>query len=153
MFHVLCVFLITYGVLNSVLFLNTVSIVTCFLLNWFPGVFLSMCLYSVVFIPCCLVFSIQIVYFTVTGCVLLYRLFVVFKHRPEEFFVSVNVYDSEGKLIESREYSGVKQVVFNKCTVVVSKHLKLDPLVIVAEVEKPRVDYRESGLLYISSEV
>lgn len=82
----------------------------------------------------------------------MFRLFIIFHYKPEEFSISIRIYDDKGKLIDSREYSGVKQIVFNNCRVIVSRHLKPEPLVIVVETIKPKIDFRENNLLYISSE-
>ncbi|MET1160791.1 MAG: hypothetical protein ABWW65_07515 [Thermoprotei archaeon] len=82
----------------------------------------------------------------------MYKLMVVLKHKPEEYNVTVNKYDSEGKLVETTSYNGVKQVVFRTREVYIARQLSLNPLVVITHAEKPKTGLRGSGVLYIVDE-
>ncbi|MEM0380748.1 MAG: hypothetical protein QW607_09600 [Desulfurococcaceae archaeon] len=78
------------------------------------------------------------------------RLFIVLEYKPEEFDVSISLYNEEGKLVESKEFSRVKQIVIDNCRVLVSKHLKNKPFVLIAEAFRFNIDLKENSLLYIN---
>jgi len=75
---------------------------------------------------------------------------VYLKHKPEEYDALVYVYGDDGKLAETRTYSGVKQVVFKTGEVRVSRQLASNPIALVTRAVKPVVELREGSILYIA---
>lgn len=86
------------------------------------------------------------------GVTLLYRLIVIFQHKPEEYDVKIDVYGEDGKLVETREYNSIKQVIFRVREILISRQLSEKPFTIVVEAVKPRIDPRGDNLLYIIDE-
>ncbi|GEM_PF-918124 len=82
----------------------------------------------------------------------MYRLMIMLRYKPEEYHVKIYVYNGVGKLVDTREYNGVKQVILKTKEVLVSRQLSLEPFTIVTCAEKPRIDFRENSLLYVLDE-
>lgn len=77
------------------------------------------------------------------------KVVISLKHRPEEYEVKIRIYGNDGKLIDTREYNGIKQVVIRAREVRISRQIAPDPLVLVLDAEKPDVEVKEGSLLYI----
>ncbi len=82
----------------------------------------------------------------------MYKLMVIMEHRPEEYVVTINMYSGEGKLVETKSYEGVKQVVLRAREVSIAKQLSPQPIVLIVSIDKPRIDFKENSLLYIVDE-
>jgi len=79
----------------------------------------------------------------------MYKLLVSITHHPEEYVVEINMYNDEGRLVDTRRYNGVKQVVFKTPEVRLSNQLSPKPVVLIVSAEKPVIDLKENTLLYI----
>ncbi len=77
------------------------------------------------------------------------KIFVSLKHKPEEYIVKLRIYDDNGKLVDSKEYEGVKQLVIRARETRISRQLAPEPYTLVIDVEKPRIELKENTLLYI----
>jgi hypothetical protein len=73
-------------------------------------------------------------------------------HKPESYVVMVKTYSDDGRLLSEEKYSSVKQVIIRSGEVRLSRQLSPQPLVIVVDAVKPRVELRENTLLYIIDE-
>lgn len=71
--------------------------------------------------------------------------------RLEEYNVTLYIYDSSGKLVESKQYSGIKQVVIRSPEVRISRQLFYDEIAVVIELRNPKVELKEGGILYVLS--
>jgi len=81
-----------------------------------------------------------------------YKVIVSLKHKPEEYTVKINLYGENGELLETREYEGIKQLTINSPEVRISRQLSPNPMVLVIDAYKPKIELREKTLLYIIDE-
>ncbi|MCI4461910.1 MAG: hypothetical protein JHC12_02985 [Thermogladius sp.] len=66
----------------------------------------------------------------------------------EEYSVRVYHYDEEGRLVESREFQGVKSIVIKAGLVSISRQLAREPVTLVVDVDKPEITLAD-GILRI----
>ncbi len=78
------------------------------------------------------------------------KLIISLKHKPEEYDVKIKIYGSDGKLLDTKEYSGIKQLVIRSKEVRISRQIAPDPFVLIIDAEKPDIEVKEGSLLYIS---
>ncbi len=77
------------------------------------------------------------------------KIMVALYHKPEEYRVVVSIYDSEGRLAKEEEFKGIKQVILYTDEVRVSAQLANQPIVLIAELDKPVYNVKEGTLLAI----
>jgi hypothetical protein len=71
------------------------------------------------------------------------------KHRPENYDVTVEVYDENGKLVEKKEHEGIKQIVVRGGEVRISRQIAGSPTVIVINAEKPELKVKAGSIIYV----
>lgn len=77
------------------------------------------------------------------------KIMIYLKPLIEEYDVRIYVYSDEGKLLDTKNYIKVKQVVLRTKEIRVSRQIFYDQLAMIAETTNPRIDYKEGGVLYI----
>lgn len=77
------------------------------------------------------------------------RAIMYLRHHPDNYSVEINVYNEEGKLVESLAYNEVKQVIIEGCEVRVNRQLSRDPTAMVLSASELKINHREGSLLYI----
>ncbi len=73
-------------------------------------------------------------------------------YKPEEYNVKIAIYNDEGKLEESREYKGVKQVVLRVPETRISRQIADSPVVLVVHGEKPIIELKAGNILVVEDE-
>lgn len=74
------------------------------------------------------------------------------KHKPEEYSVSIRIYDDGGFLVKEEKYDHIKQVIIKAGEVRLSRQISPEPFVIVIDAEKPSITIKEETLLFIIDE-
>lgn len=77
------------------------------------------------------------------------KVMVYLKPMLEEYEVRLYLYNEEGKLIDVKSYTRVKQIVVRAEEVRVSRQIFHEQLAMIIESSSPRVEYRDGGVLYI----
>ncbi|MEM0000024.1 MAG: hypothetical protein QXH02_00395 [Desulfurococcaceae archaeon] len=77
------------------------------------------------------------------------KVIVYVKPKFEEYEVKVYTYDADGKLVDERVFSSVKQVVIRSPETRLSKQLFHEYVALIVDAEKPRIEVRKEGVLYI----
>ena len=77
------------------------------------------------------------------------RVFISLNHKPEKYDVAISIYSEQGRLVEEREYRGVKQVVLKAREVRVSAQLASNPIVLIAELDNPSIEVVGEDILSI----
>lgn len=85
-----------------------------------------------------------------TGDYVMVKLLISLKHKPEKYDVKIRIYGSDGKLLDAKEYNGIKQLVIRAKEVRISRQIAPDPLVLILDTGKPDIEVKEGSLLYIS---
>ncbi|RLG81386.1 MAG: hypothetical protein DRO13_01350 [Thermoprotei archaeon] len=82
----------------------------------------------------------------------MYKVVITLSHKPEEYRVKLSLYNGEGKLVREEEYNGVKRVVLRVPEIAIARQLSSEPLVLCADAKSPRIEFRESSVLYVVDE-
>lgn len=69
----------------------------------------------------------------------------------EEYDVKIYIYDDDGRLVESKNFNKVKQIILRTREIRVSRQIFYEQLALVIDSDSPRIEYREGGILYISN--
>jgi len=77
------------------------------------------------------------------------KIITYLKPKFEEYDVEIYVYGDEGKLIERKTATHVKQVVIKAPEVRISRQLFHEYTALIIESKTARVDVKEDGLIYI----
>lgn len=64
----------------------------------------------------------------------------------EEYSVRLYHYDGEGRLVESREFQGVKSIVIKASLISISRQLAREPFTLVVDVDKPEITIADGTL-------
>ncbi len=80
------------------------------------------------------------------------KILVSLQYKPEEYDVKLGIYNDEGKLVDSREYKGIKQVVLKVPETRISRQIADSPVVLVVHAEKPNVGLRAGNILVVEDE-
>lgn len=74
---------------------------------------------------------------------------VYIKPKLEEYDVKIYFYGIDGKLVNSKEFNGIKQIVIKSQEVRVSRQIFHEYLALIVETTEPKVETKEGSLLYI----
>lgn len=77
------------------------------------------------------------------------KVMIYVKPKFEEYEVRVYTYDANGKLIEERGFSSVKQIVIRCPEIRLSRQLFHEYIALIANTETPKVEIKEGGILYV----
>lgn len=77
------------------------------------------------------------------------RAMVYLRHRPDSYSVEVNIYNEEGRLVESLAFDELKQIIIEGCEVRINRQLSRDPLAMVITANELKISHKEGSLLYI----
>jgi hypothetical protein len=77
------------------------------------------------------------------------KVIVYLKPKFEEYDVEVYVYDVYGRLVDKRSIEHVKQLVIKAPEIRVSRQLFHEYTALLVDADKPRIDFKEGGLVYI----
>ncbi len=80
------------------------------------------------------------------------KIIISLKHKPEEYDVSLRIYNEDGKLVKEDEYKGIRQVVIHTREVRISRQISPSPTVLVVDAEKPVIKLVENNILYVEEE-
>lgn len=80
---------------------------------------------------------------------MVYRVILAVYYGIEEYSVRASVYDGDGRLVEEREFSGVKRITISSSKVHLSAQLSSRPFTLVIETEKPTIKLRDKNILVI----
>ena len=80
---------------------------------------------------------------------MLSKVLVYLTPKPEEYDVVLYIYSEEGKLLESKEYRGVKQIVIKSSEVRISRQIFHEQIALFVEASRPEIELRSGSLLYI----
>ena len=81
--------------------------------------------------------------------ILVYRIILALYHRIEEYSVRASIYDSNGRLVEEKEFDGVKRVSIINSNIHVSAQLSSRPFTLIIETEKPSIRLKDKNILVI----
>ncbi|MEM4717350.1 MAG: hypothetical protein QXE81_01140 [Desulfurococcaceae archaeon] len=77
------------------------------------------------------------------------KLMIYIKPKLEEYDVKIYFYGTDGRLIRSKEFYGIKQIVIKSQEVRISRQIFHEYLALIVETIDPRVETKEGSLLYI----
>ncbi len=71
------------------------------------------------------------------------------RHKPEEYNVTIRIYNDEGMLIEEKKYESIKQVVIRARETRISRQIAPSPIILVVDVDEPRIELQGENILVI----
>lgn len=77
------------------------------------------------------------------------KVVVYVKPKFEEYEVRVYTYSADGKLLDEKAFSSVKQVVIRSPEIRLSRQLFHEYIALIVDVGVPKIEIREGGILYI----
>ncbi|WFO74982.1 hypothetical protein J4526_07890 [Desulfurococcaceae archaeon MEX13E-LK6-19] len=80
---------------------------------------------------------------------MVYRILLALNHKIEEYDVRASIYGEDGRLVDEKEFKGVKRVSIVNSRVYVSAQLSSNPFTLIIETEKPSVRLKNENILVV----
>ncbi len=77
------------------------------------------------------------------------KIMLSLRHKPEEYDVTIRIYNDEGILVEEKKYESIKQVVIRARETRISRQIAPSPIVLVVDLDEPQVELQGENILVI----